>query len=106
VSKNPAASPPPPPAATQSASSAAGRLPGPERGALTSALWWRWSAPSELWREVATAPNYVTLLSLISAVQSEEAAQHAPLVALERDLGLPETTPAYDRPWDLPKRDA
>jgi hypothetical protein len=48
---------------------------------------------SELWHEVATAQGIGDLQPLLGAVQSEEAAQHAPLVALERDLGLPETTP-------------
>jgi hypothetical protein len=47
---------------------------------------------SNLWHQVATA-SYGELQSLLGVVQSEEAAQHAPLVALERDLGLPETTP-------------
>lgn len=48
---------------------------------------------SELWHQVATARNYGELQPLLGVLQSEEAAQHAPLVALERDLGLPETTP-------------
>jgi hypothetical protein len=48
---------------------------------------------SELWHEVATAQSYFDLVPLMGVVQSEEAAQHAPLVALERDLRLPETTP-------------
>jgi hypothetical protein len=48
---------------------------------------------SELWHEVATAQSYGDLQPLLGVLQSEEAAQHAPLVALERDLGLPETTP-------------
>jgi hypothetical protein len=48
---------------------------------------------SQLWHEVATAQSYFDLQPLLGVLQSEEAAQHAPLVALERDLGLPETTP-------------